>query len=107
MALHACPECDVEISDKAKSCPHCGYKKPINWVWLGWPLSLSVIAFLAFNIYDTNTPEGKERHEERMMIDNCRKQEFSEIPTTDSRALVSSICRELEANFRRKWNREP
>jgi len=25
MALISCPECDNEISDKAPSCPHCGY----------------------------------------------------------------------------------
>ena len=28
MALISCPECNKEISDKAQSCPHCGY--PIN-----------------------------------------------------------------------------
>lgn len=28
MALIKCPECGREISDKAGSCPHCGY--PIN-----------------------------------------------------------------------------
>ncbi len=31
MALIKCPECGQEISDTAKSCPHCGYKtKKIN-----------------------------------------------------------------------------
>ena len=25
MALISCPECNKEISDKAQSCPHCGY----------------------------------------------------------------------------------
>lgn len=25
MALIKCPECGREISDKASSCPHCGY----------------------------------------------------------------------------------
>jgi len=25
MALIACPECEKEVSDKAESCPHCGY----------------------------------------------------------------------------------
>lgn len=28
MSLINCPECNKEISDKAKSCPHCGF--PIN-----------------------------------------------------------------------------
>ena len=26
MALIHCPECDKEISDKAQTCPHCGYE---------------------------------------------------------------------------------
>ena len=25
MALINCPECEKEISDKVKACPHCGY----------------------------------------------------------------------------------
>lgn len=25
MALIKCPECSKEVSDKAKTCPHCGY----------------------------------------------------------------------------------
>ena len=25
MALISCPECGKEVSDKAKTCPHCGY----------------------------------------------------------------------------------
>lgn len=27
MALVNCKECNKEISDSAKQCPHCGYKK--------------------------------------------------------------------------------
>lgn len=30
MALIKCPECGKEISDTAKVCPHCGYKKPLK-----------------------------------------------------------------------------
>jgi len=33
MALTRCPECDKEISDKARKCPHCGYPiKTSRWV---------------------------------------------------------------------------
>lgn len=28
MGLFNCPECNKEISDKAKMCPHCGYELP-------------------------------------------------------------------------------
>lgn len=30
MSLINCPECHREISDNAKSCPHCGYPISIN-----------------------------------------------------------------------------
>lgn len=26
MALIKCPECNKEVSDKAETCPHCGYR---------------------------------------------------------------------------------
>ena len=29
MALIKCPKCNKEVSDKAKSCPNCGYELPI------------------------------------------------------------------------------
>lgn len=37
MALINCPECNKEISDTTKSCPHCGYsiKKEITQTELG------------------------------------------------------------------------
>ncbi|MEQ2827819.1 MAG: zinc-ribbon domain-containing protein [Anaerobutyricum hallii] len=25
MALIKCPECELQVSDKALSCPHCGF----------------------------------------------------------------------------------
>jgi uncharacterized membrane protein YvbJ len=30
MALINCPECQKEISDKTKNCPHCGYPFVLN-----------------------------------------------------------------------------
>ena len=29
MALIKCPECNRDVSDKAATCPHCGY--PLGW----------------------------------------------------------------------------
>ena len=28
MALIKCPECEKDISDKSKACPHCGFPFP-------------------------------------------------------------------------------
>ena len=41
MALIKCKECKKEISDTAKQCPHCGYKK--KKVRLFWPIIIILI----------------------------------------------------------------
>ncbi len=33
MALIKCPECNRDVSDKAATCPHCGY--PLGWTTPG------------------------------------------------------------------------
>ena len=45
MALVNCKECNKEISDSAKQCPHCGYKKK-KQSWF-WPLMI-VFLLLAY-----------------------------------------------------------
>ena len=45
MALIICKECTKEISDSAKQCPHCGYKKK-KQSWF-WPLMI-LFLFLAY-----------------------------------------------------------
>lgn len=50
MALTPCAECGAEISDKAKSCPRCGAKRPINWrpaAKVGLLVSLPIVFVLA------------------------------------------------------------
>ena len=47
MALINCPECNKEISDSAKSCPHCGYKFK-NSVWMKiWSKRLIIIGAIS------------------------------------------------------------
>ena len=41
MALIKCNECKKEISDSAKQCPHCGYKK--KKLRLFWPIIIILI----------------------------------------------------------------
>jgi len=53
MALVKCKECGGEISKKARTCPHCGYKKKnIGWeaikvVWLVFFLTVIILAVWA------------------------------------------------------------
>lgn len=37
MALINCPECNKQISDQAKTCPHCGYSVPKPTVYITCP----------------------------------------------------------------------
>ena len=47
MALINCPECNKEINDSAKSCPHCGYKFK-NSVWMKiWSKRLIIIGAIS------------------------------------------------------------
>lgn len=78
MALIKCPECDKKVSDKAESCPHCGYSfkkkieinddklKELNGKWNNKYLIIILIVlvigyFLFFNgskTNNTNTGNG-------------------------------------------------
>ena len=78
MALIKCPECDKKVSDKAESCPHCGYSfkkkieinddklKELNSKWNNKYLIIILIVlvigyFLFFNgskTNNTNTGNG-------------------------------------------------
>ena len=63
MALIKCPECGKEVSDSAKSCPHCGYpldkEQPINQEVVDEAKQFS------------NEPEEIKRY--RREIDICRR----------------------------------
>lgn len=58
MALIYCPECGKEISDKAKSCPYCGYrhKKNATGLLIGI-ISTLVILAVAFCVYFFFSPK--------------------------------------------------
>lgn len=60
MALIKCPECNKEVSDKAKTCPHCGYpfvnnEEGKNNVSInGCKYNISKIKELYYNISEQN-----------------------------------------------------
>jgi hypothetical protein len=59
-------------------------------------VGIAFAAFMSYGFYLSQTPDGKERAASRQVIDDCRK-------TPEMRP----VCLKLEADFRRKWNREP
>ena len=44
MAMIKCAECGAEISDDARACPKCGYRKRVEWINTGQLLVLVVLA---------------------------------------------------------------
>lgn len=60
MALIKCSECGKEMSDNAKSCPHCGNKRRVKWskkkkiiFWVVFSLLVGlIILFVALNLYN-------------------------------------------------------
>lgn len=64
MALIKCKKCGGEISDKAKKCVHCGYKKN-NFIWLIILISalfllviVALVGFIAYIVIDSNSYYG-------------------------------------------------
>lgn len=59
MSLIKCPECNNEISSKAKSCPKCGWKasKAKWWLWLTLG---AIVIFLALPYLGNLEPEYKK-----------------------------------------------
>lgn len=57
MSLVKCPECQKEVSDKAKSCVYCGYpiKTPDYIVKFKTPTLSKAIVRVKFTFYDDST----------------------------------------------------
>ena len=77
MALIKCKECKKEISDTAKQCPHCGYKK--KKVRLFWPIIiiLIIIGYLGEDEITkvSNEEKGKDLKQiNQVGRDNLQKQ---------------------------------
>lgn len=68
MALIECPECNKQVSETAKTCPHCGYKlnadkikrrnKTILWVIL---ICILVAAAIGIPAYIANEKEKSHK----------------------------------------------
>lgn len=52
MALITCPNCGEQISDKAKTCIHCGAKSPCFLLYVGAPIrrTQSIISNLTIRL---------------------------------------------------------
>jgi hypothetical protein len=68
MALVKCKECGQQVSNKAKSCPHCGTEPPKKTSFVTWAV-LALILFVVYGAWQnesSQTPEQiKAREEQR------------------------------------------
>jgi predicted amidophosphoribosyltransferase len=106
MAMTTCRECAKEISDTAKSCPHCGAKVPRTKWWLWIPLGL-VVAFLAYGAILSNTPKGKEKAKARDAIALCWQEHERKSLDANTQRFVASTCEMMEQQFRDKYGVNP
>lgn len=109
MAIVSCNECKNDISNTAKSCPHCGAKVPRapTWLWVIGALVAMFVVFLAFGAIRANTPEGKAKSKARAVISTCWKQQSDKSLTPDSQRFIASVCQKMENDFRDKYRVNP
>ena len=95
MALEKCKECEKEISDSARICPYCGYKRKRKKTWL-WILLALLSAFMAFGIYENNQPYADARSAVRACWEMART----------NLGLING-CKDMERRFIAKWGFQP
>lgn len=106
MAMTSCRECGKEISDTAKTCPHCGAGVPRTKWWLWVPLGL-VVAFLAFGALVGNSPEAREKAKERAAIDLCWDGHERKSLEPDTQRFIAQVCEKMESDFQLKHGHRP
>ena len=70
MALIKCKECKKEISDSAKQCPHCGYKK--KKIGFFWPI-IMILILIGYFGEDEITKNSKEEKTEKKITTPTKK----------------------------------
>lgn len=77
------------------------------WLWIVIGVVVLLGAFLAWGSRLASTPEGQARAQERDAIAECRRQVDDDLQDRSTRRFVRGVCEKLEADYRRKWNRNP
>ena len=95
MALVTCAECTKEFSSTAKACPHCGWVKPRR-LWRKFFIGLACVALtFGFFAWLGSSPEAEARSRQRAVIDACWK------------GQGGVLCKQMEDEFRSRWNLNP
>lgn len=78
-----------------------------TWLIVVIAIVLIVGAFLAWGSHLASSPEGQARAVERNAIAQCRRQVDDELQSLSTRRFIRGTCEKMEADYRRKWNRNP
>lgn len=110
MALVICPECNKEISDKAKVCPFCGAKKPASWFWLKLLVGVPVGLFGLMMIIGSCTPKSgvaDSKAVDRGAIKLCWEQQARKSLDPGTARYAASLCENMERDYRGKYKANP
>lgn len=89
MALINCPECNKEISDKTRKCPHCGYPiKKLNIVVISITILIFILIILSAIYISTNAKNKADSVSSENKIETDIK---SETPTSSINGKVDSV----------------
>ena len=102
MALIHCPECDKEISDQVRSCPHCGYplKKREPWKIIVPIVAAAAVCVGGVAVYNHVVVEPRNTYNRAISLYDQGKYEeaaryFGEIPSYRD---VAAYMEDIETN---------
>lgn len=111
MALLACHECQGQVSDEAKVCPHCGakVKKPAGEGGNGVAIAVTLVVLLVLFVV-INRPAGAvadEKSRERQVIEVCWDEWRRPSVPPDQKHVLAGVCEDMEAKFTQKHGHRP
>lgn len=119
MALVDCKECGNQISDKAATCPHCGFAfitaaPPVaptpgksSSIWWLWVLAIPASVFLALMVIAVVDPSTGEKSDARSAIALCWDEQGRKSNAPGVARFVAGACERMESDFRVRYGVSP
>jgi DNA-directed RNA polymerase subunit RPC12/RpoP len=110
MAMTTCKECGKEVSDTAKTCPHCGARQRQKTSILIKIIAVPLVGFLLLFFYFLiagPSPEDKEKASDRAKIKLCWEDQARKSLDPGTARFVASMCENFEQEFRAKYRHNP
>lgn len=110
MTMTTCKECRKELSDTAKTCPHCGAKQRQKTSILIKVVAVPLVGFLVLFFYFLivgPSPEDEAKSRDRDKIKLCWADQSRKSLDPGTARFVASMCENFEQEFRAKYGRNP